>query len=116
VANQASTACDRRFKQSVETSTPPLFMKEIMNVNVFCDLPTVNLSNFRFLFSHLAFAGEVHYTAPMILRISIVAICIVACCGCAKSQRSKSSARMYEGDSSPMIRMYNEGPGSILHN
>ena len=30
--------------------------------------------------------------------------------------KQKSNVHMYEGDSSPAIKLYDEGPGSELHN
>jgi hypothetical protein len=50
------------------------------------------------------------------MLLAAVALAIPACAS--SSKKSKSSARMYDGDESPHIRMYTEveGPGSSLHN
>ena len=54
------------------------------------------------------------------LRYVLVIAMLGALPGCSwlKKDKNKSSARMYEGDESPHIRMYEEeeGPGSQLHN
>jgi hypothetical protein len=51
-----------------------------------------------------------------VLLIGLLALTLPACSSW--SNRSKSTARMYDGDESPHIRMYSdvEGPGSTLHN
>ncbi len=53
--------------------------------------------------------------AVKLLHLLLLAFIAVAVSACA-SGRKKSGMHMYEGDSSPSIRMYDEGPGSELHN
>jgi hypothetical protein len=50
------------------------------------------------------------------LLIAVLPLTIAACAS--SSKKSKSTARMYDGDESPHIRMYTdaEAPGSPLHN
>ena len=55
----------------------------------------------------------------ILLRILLLAVLPLTLAACAStSKKSKSSARMYDGDESPHIRMYTEPeePGSSLHN
>lgn len=54
-----------------------------------------------------------------VLRLLLIVAAVCALPACASwfgKGRIKSSAHMYEGDESPNIRMYDEGPGSPLHN
>ena len=52
-----------------------------------------------------------------LLQLFLLPIIIVfALSACASGGKKKSSMHMYEGDSSPGIRMYDERPGSELHN
>ena len=57
-----------------------------------------------------------------ILRLLTIALLVLTLPACSWfSRQPKSSARMYDGDESPSIRMYtgeggNEGPGSPLNN
>jgi hypothetical protein len=51
-----------------------------------------------------------------ILPCIVVALVCSLLAGCAgKSGKKKSSVRLYEGDSSPNIRMYEEKPGYPLN-
>jgi|SoiMethySBSTD1v2_1073268.scaffolds.fasta_scaffold1409620_2 hypothetical protein len=52
-----------------------------------------------------------------ILRI-ILAIATVSLSGCSwfGGGKQKSSARMYDGDESPVIKMFEESPGTPLNN
>lgn len=52
-----------------------------------------------------------------LLHLFLLAIIVVAALSaCASGGKKKSSMHMYDGDSSPSIRMYDESPGSELHN
>jgi hypothetical protein len=52
-----------------------------------------------------------------ILRLLTIALLVFALPACSWFKRGpKSSAHMYDGDESPHLRMYDEGPGSPLHN
>jgi hypothetical protein len=55
-----------------------------------------------------------------LLRLLVVAalVCALPACSLFRKKGSASSARMYDGDESPHIRMYtdSEGPGSLLQN
>jgi len=55
-----------------------------------------------------------------LLGLLIIAtfVCVLPACSSGEKKNSKSTARMYDGDESPHIRMYTEeeGPGSALHN
>ncbi len=50
------------------------------------------------------------------LLIAVLPLTLAACASSGK--KPKSTARMYDGDESPHIRMYEEAeaPGSSLHN
>ena len=51
-----------------------------------------------------------------LLHLFLLAIIATALSACASGGKKKSSMHMYDGDSSPSIRMYDERPGSELHN
>lgn len=52
----------------------------------------------------------------MLLLLAVA--CAFTACSSGSKKQKKGSARMYDGDESPHIRMYTEeeGPGSSLHN
>ena len=47
-----------------------------------------------------------------VLRLFLLALVFSTLAGCAS--KSKGSSRMYEGDTSPNLRMYEETPGGPL--
>jgi len=52
-----------------------------------------------------------------LLRVLLLIAVVAAASGCSLFRsKQKSSVHMYEGDSSPAIKLYDEGPGSELHN
>ena len=53
-----------------------------------------------------------------ILRLLVVAVFALAVAACSSwgKKEKKGSRRRYDGDESPHIKMYEEGPGSPLHN
>ena len=52
-----------------------------------------------------------------LLRVLLLIAVVVAASGCSLFRgKQKSNVHMYEGDSSPAIKLYDEGPGSELHN
>ena len=49
-----------------------------------------------------------------IILLCVLAVALSSFTGCA-SRKSKSSVRMYEGDTSPSIKMFEEKPGYPLN-
>jgi hypothetical protein len=62
----------------------------------------------------------VSFRPVKLLGLLIIAslVCALPACSSGEKKNSKGTARMYDGDESPHIRMYTEaeGPGSELHN
>jgi len=58
------------------------------------------------------------FAAVKILRLLAVALFALAVGACASwgNKEKKGTMRNYDGDESPYIKMYEEGPGSPLHN
>jgi hypothetical protein len=48
--------------------------------------------------------------------IAAIATISLSACSLFRGGKQKPSARMYDGDSSPVIKMYEESPGSPLNN
>lgn len=52
-----------------------------------------------------------------LLRVLLLIAVVIAAGGCSLFRgKQKSHVHMYEGDTSPAIKLYDEGPGSELHN
>src|SRR5687767_12692990 len=82
-----------------------------------CQFPSAAIGNSAIPLSPTLFG---YYLADVkLFRLLLLAALPMALAACSStSKKSKSSARMYDGDESPHIRMYTEAetPGSALHN
>ena len=56
-----------------------------------------------------------YFHAVKIILLSLLGLACSFCTGCSIGKKNKSSVRMYEGDSSPGIKLYEEKPGYPLN-